>query len=648
MILTEAFQLLSFTTFVVAVLSQTVDEQVRAYLEDSGGYNERATTLSKTYTVASWIYHTNITSHNQQKMTELSLQWSEFAKNESVKASEFDLNAITDASLKRQIEKILDVGISGYEDTSVLNKIADLEAEMTDIYSAAEWCKSQGECYKLEPGLTEIITNSRNYDELLAAWKGWRDVSGKHMRAKYQEFVELMNMAIKAGERYSDMGDYYRSWYEDPQFETDVRNLFDELAPLYDQLHIYVRRKLKEHYGANKFPTSGHIPAHLFGNMWAQGWSNIFDLLAPYPEADQTNLTKAMIDQNYNVTHMYEMAEEFFTSIRLKKMPDTFWTHSMLERPPDRDVVCHASAWDMNNGTDFRIKQCTIVTGDQFNTVHHEMGHVQYYLEYINQPYLYRSGANPGFHEGVADIASLSFQTPEHLKEIGLIQELPSGNEGDINFLFQMALRKVAFLPFGYLIDQWRWSVYRGQTTPANYNTEWWKLRCQYQGISPPVERSEDDFDPGAKYHIASNTPYIRYFVSYVLQFQWHQALCELIGKAEPLHRCDIYRNITAGNRLKEMLQMGSSKQWGEALFTLTRGTSGETRKLSAAPLLSYFKPLQEWLTQRNAEASDTEIWDKTSCPPGSFRTTSGGNVVTPGNLLLVLLITVIFAINKV
>ncbi|WAR05365.1 ACE-like protein [Mya arenaria] len=533
MILTEAFQLLSFTTFVVAVLSQTVDEQVRAYLEDSGGYNERATTLSKTYT------------------TELSLQWSEFAKNESVKASEFDLNAITDASLKRQIEKILDVGISGYEDTSVLNKIADLEAEMTDIYSAAEWCKSQGECYKLEPGLTEIITNSRNYDELLAAWKGWRDVSGKHMRAKYQEFVELMNMAIKAGERYSDMGDYYRSWYEDPQFETDVRNLFDELAPLYDQLHIYVRRKLKEHYGANKFPTSGHIPAHLFGNMWAQGWSNIFDLLAPYPEADQTNLTKAMIDQNYNVTHMYEMAEEFFTSIRLKKMPDTFWTHSMLERPPDRDVVCHASAWDMNNGTDFRIKQCTIVTGDQFNTVHHEMGHVQYYLEYINQPYLYRSGANPGFHEGVADIA-----------------------KGDINFLFQMALRKVAFLPFGYLIDQWRWSVYRGQTTPANYNTEWWKLR--------------------------------------------------------------------------EMLQMGSSKQWGEALFTLTRGTSGETRKLSAAPLLSYFKPLQEWLTQRNAEASDTEIWDKTSCPPGSFRTTSGGNVVTPGNLLLVLLITVIFAINKV
>ncbi|KAL4228517.1 hypothetical protein ACF0H5_011565 [Mactra antiquata] len=596
---------------------QTVDVEVRAYIE---GYNDRARQLSNEYSLVSWDYYTNITGHNQNKMTALSLKWSEFAKNESEKAKIYNISALTDGNLARQLNMILDVGISGYDDSEVLEKIANIGAEMTKIYSEAKWCKTETNCLPLDPDLTDLITNSRDYEELKDAWKGWRDASGAQMRSLYQEYVQLMNQAIKAEGKYADMGDYYRSWYEDPDFETDVRELFEELSPLYDNLHAYVRRKLQSQYGAGKFPSEGHIPAHLFGNMWAQQWGNIYDILEPYPGKGMESLTDEMINQKYNVTHMFRLAEDFFVSLGTDHLPESFWRLSMLEKPSDgRNVVCHASAWDFQNGTDFRIKQCTTITQEQLQTVYHEVGHVIYYMEYINQPYLFRGGANPGFHEGVADIVSLSFQTPEHLQKIGLLDELPTGNEGDINFLFNMALDKVAFLPFGYLIDQWRWSVYRGETTHVDYNKAWWDLRCRYQGISPPVERSENDFDPGAKYHIPGNTPYIRYFVSFVLQFQWHQALCEIAEHTGPLHRCDIYNSRAAGDRLREMLQMGSSRQWGDALYALTRGTAAESRKMSAKPLIEYFKPLQEWLEIQNQ--GERVGWDKASCP--SWHTSS-------------------------
>lgn len=513
---------------------------------------------------------------------------------------------------------------------------------MTGIYSSAQW-----EGKPLEPDLTDIMTNTRDYTVLKDAWKGWRDVSGKNMKKQYEDFVSLMNTAIKAGGQYVDMGDYYRSWYEDPNFETDVRNLYEELRPLYTQLHAYVRRKLREYYKDETFPDSGHIPAHLFGNMWAQSWSNIYDILEPYPGMGRESLTNEMERQNYNVTYMYQVAEEFFESIGLEPMPASFWTNSMLVKPNDRDVVCHASAWDFNNGTDFRIKQCTTVTEDQLLTVHHEMGHVQYYIEYKPQPVLFRGGANPGFHEGVADIVSLSFQTPEHLKEIGLLDQLPNGTEGDINFLFQMALDKVAFLPFGYLIDQWRWSVFRGDTTPDKYNRDWWNLRCNYQGISPPVARSDDDFDPGAKYHIPGNTPYIRYFVSFVVQFQWYKALCNVSGYDGPLHRCDIYRNAAAGQRLREMLQMGKSEPWGVAMRTLTRGTPGETDKMSAAPLLEYFTPLLEWLQNENTRNGEKASWDD-GCPAGSFVTdfSSGGSTLSTISVILMTIIMMMITMH--
>ncbi|XP_048726863.2 angiotensin-converting enzyme-like isoform X2 [Ostrea edulis] len=584
-------------------LAQETETDGQAFVDE---YDAKVGVLWNENGKAAWEYYTNITDHNLEVMTNSSLKMAEFDKEIAANASKFDYKSFSNETLKRLFTKIVNIGFAATNDSDQLKAISNLEADLTGIYSKGEVCLESKGCLQLEPGLTDIITNSRDYNELLAVWKGWRDASGKLMRNKYTDFVKAMNAAIKFSD-FNDTGEYWRSWYETPTFEQDVKTLFEELEPLYVELHAYVRKRLKQKYGKEMFPESGHIPAHLFGNMWAQQWSNIYDLLVPFPDASSMDITSKMIEQNYNVTHMYRVAEDFFMSIGMEKMTDEFWQNSMLVKPDDRDVVCHASAWDFYDGKDFRIKQCTAITEDQLLTVHHEMGHIVYYQNYKHLPRLFRRGANPGFHEGMADIVSLSFQTPEHMHVIGLLDNVPNDADSDINFLLKMALDKVAFLPFGYLIDQWRWSVFRGETNSSNYNQHWWDLRCRYQGISPPVQRTEQDFDPGAKYHIPGNTPYIRYFVSFVVQFQWHKALCEVAGNTKPLHRCDIYKNTDAGDKLREMLMMGSSKQWQDAMEAIT----GQ-RLMSAKPLVEYFDPLLKWLKEQNKE--DNTGWSA-SCP---------------------------------
>ncbi|XP_021364003.1 angiotensin-converting enzyme-like isoform X1 [Mizuhopecten yessoensis] len=608
-------------------------------------YNAKAGMVLNKNVKASWNYYTNITEENLDIMTASNLEYAAFSKEvaRNITTRFSNWNTYTNASVKRQFKKLVDIGFAAINDTEKLKSISTLEAELTGIYSTGKACLPEfGKgCLSLEPGLTDLMAGSRNYQELLAAWKGWRDASGKKMKSKYTQFVNVMNEAI-AFSGYNDTGEYWRSWYETPSFEEDVKNLYEQLRPLYEQLHAYVRRKLMNKYGKQYFPDNGHIPAHLFGNMWSQDWGNIYDLVEPYPDATSVDITAKMLEKGYNITHMYRVAEEFFTSIGLDPMPAGFWTKSMLEKPADREVVCHASAWDFYDGQDFRIKQCTLLTQSQLLTVHHEMGHVIYFLAFVNQPVIFRDGANTGFHEGMADIVSLSFQTPEHMKAIGLLDEIPTDNKSDLNFLLKMALDKVAFLPFGYLIDQWRWSVFKGATTPGTYNHDWWDLRCQYQGISPPIERSEDDFDPGAKYHIPGNTPYIRYFVSYILQFQWHKALCDEIGYVGPLHRCDVYRDVSAGNLLREMLKLGSSKPWQDAMEVITG-----SREMSVLPMVEYFDPLLQWLKEQNKEEN---IGWSSSCPtnipsPYPPSPTSASSNINPSTLLasMVLLALTLF-----
>nr|XP_015217378.1 PREDICTED: angiotensin-converting enzyme isoform X1 [Lepisosteus oculatus] len=564
-------------------------------------YNTSAEQVFFRSTSASWTYNTDLNEHNQIAQVNASMEEQAFVEAWGKKAKDLFPTWVTDTfndiQLRTLIKKISVLGAANLNTTERKNYNTIL-SDMDSIYSTANVCPP-GEnikCWSLEPDIVDLMATSRNYKKLLYAWEGWHNASGIPLRKKYPEFVELSNKASQM-DGFVDTGDYWRSWYESPTFQEDLETIYQQLQPLYLHLHAFVRRKLYQRYGPKYINLKGPIPAHLLGNMWAQQWNNIYDMMVPFPHKPNLDVTQTMVNLKWNATHMFRVSEEFFTSLGLIAMPQEFWDHSMLEKPTDgRQVVCHASAWDFYNRKDFRIKQCTTVTMEQLFTVHHEMGHVEYYLQYKDQPVGFRSGANPGFHEAVGDVLSLSVSTPKHLKEIGLLKSFVPDNESDINYLLKMALEKIAFLPFGYLIDQWRWGVFSGRTPPERYNADWWYLRTKYQGICPPIERSEEHFDAGAKFHIPGNTPYIRYFVSFILQFQFHEKLCEAAKHVGPLHQCDIYRSKEAGAILQKVLSAGSSKPWQDILQEALG-----TNRMDAGPLMAYFSPIINWLKEQNA-----------------------------------------------
>ncbi|NXX73935.1 ACE enzyme, partial [Urocolius indicus] len=572
----------------------------------ASSYNSTAELVLFESVSASWDYYTNLTDENAALQVKASLEEQNFTEVWGKKAKELYgsiWNNFSDSQLKKIISSIQTLGPSNLplEKREQYNSIL---SEMDRIYSTAKVCPPNGTCWELEPDISDIMATSRSYKKLLYAWEGWHNAAGSPLRAKYEEFVTLSNEAYKM-DGFEDTGSYWRSWYDSESFEEDLEALYQQLEPLYLQLHAFVRRKLYDRYGPKYINLKGPIPAHLLGNMWAQQWNNIYDLMIPYPEKPNLDVTSTMVQQGWNATHMFRVSEEFFTSLGLLEMPPEFWEKSMLEKPTDgREVVCHASAWDFYNRKDFRIKQCTSVTMEQLFTVHHEMGHVQYYLQYKDQPVSFRSGANPGFHEAIGDVMALSVSTPSHLQKIGLLSSATQDEESDINYLLKMALEKVAFLPFGYLIDQWRWNVFSGRTPPTRYNYDWWYLRTKYQGICAPISRNESNFDPGAKYHIPGNTPYIRYFVSFILQFQFHKALCQAAKHNGSLHTCDIYMSKEAGEKLREVLKAGSSKSWQEILFNFTG-----TDKMDAGALLEYFSPVSKWLEEQNNKTNEVLGW---------------------------------------
>ena len=476
-----------------------------------------------------------------------------------------------------------------------LTKIA---VSMESAYGRGKYCPEGPDKPCLSLGdMEDILAKSRDPEELKRAWLGWHQVSPPY-RKDYARFVVLANKgANEMG--FKDLGAMWRSNYDMPPdaFAAEMERLWQQVKPLYDSLYTYTRRRLTEKYGSTVVPTTGPVPAHLFGNMWSQDWVNIYPLLKPPTGDPGYDLTKILEDRKTDATQMVRYGEGFFTSLGFDPLPKTFWERSLLKKPQDREVVCHASAWDIDNQKDVRIKMCIKINAEDFATIHHELGHNFYQMAYAPQPTLYQNSANDGFHEAIGDTIALSV-TPEYLKRLGLIDTLPD-ESADTGLLLHRALEKVAFLPFGYLVDQWRWKVFSGEIGPADYNKGWWDLREKYQGIAPPAPRSEQDFDPGAKYHIPGNTPYARYFLATILQFQFHRALCREAGYKGPLNRCSIYDNKAAGARLQKMLALGQSQPWPEALKLLT----GE-EKMDATAILDYFAPLKKWLDAQNEEAS--------------------------------------------
>ncbi len=546
---------------------------------------------------ASWVQQTFITEDTQL----LSARENERLINAGVElakeAATYDKVEVS-PDVRRKLDSIKLALVSpGPADPALTAEMARVAAQLDAMYGAGKYCppgKSGDDCLDINE-ISNILRTSRKPQEILDAWRGWHTISPP-MRDKYTRLVELMNQGAKEL-GYADVGAMWRSKYDMPPdaFAAEVDRLWNQLKPLYDPLHCYVRWNLTKKYGPSVVPPDQPIPAHLLGNIWAQEWGNIYDIVAPKnvpgPGYDLTKILESR--KNIDAKEMVRIGERFFTSLGFDPLPKTFWERSMFTQPRDRDVVCHASAWDIDDVDDLRIKMCIEKTAEDFTTIHHELGHNFYQRAYNTQPFLYKNSANDGFHEAIGDTIALSV-TPGYLVKIGLLDKEPPAS-ADIALLLRDAMDKIAFLPFGVLMDKWRWKVFSGEVPPSDYNKAWWDLRRQYQGIAPTGARGEEFFDPGAKYHIPGNVPYARYFLARVLQFQFHRALCQSSGYKGPLNRCSIYGNKEAGARLKAMLEMGMSRPWPDALEALT----GQ-RQIDATAVVDYFRPLLDWLEVQN------------------------------------------------
>jgi peptidyl-dipeptidase A len=433
-----------------------------------------------------------------------------------------------------------------FKDNRIANELSRISNQIAEIYATAKVC-DQSECFTPDK-LNEIMANSRDSDKLEWIWKGWHEVTGPKLKDLFSQRIELNNRAAQENS-YEDLSEFWIEEFETNNFESIVDNLYESIKPLYEQLHAYVRRKLDSFYRLGH--KSKLIPEHLLSNMWGQSWENVFDIVQPYKNVPVVNITEKLLEKNYTVEKIFRDAENFFVSLGLPRMTPTFWKKSLFVRPSDLQVQCHASAFDFFNGFDYRIKMCTKINSEDFYVVHHEMGHIEYFMNYAHQPAIFRSGANSAFHEAIGDIISLSVSSQKHLYRKGFVEKEELSYEEMINYLMNMALKKIAFLPFGYLVDKWRWNVFRGNITSDKYNREWWNMKLKYQGVEAPMKRNESYFDPGSKYHVAVDVPYVRYFLSHIYEFEFYEVLCKLSGHKGPLYNCDFFGSKKAGNSLK-------------------------------------------------------------------------------------------------
>ena len=550
---------------------------------------------------AGWVQSTYITPDTEMIAAEANQAQISAVTEFARQAAKFGSAQVT-PSERRQLELLrTSLTMVAPPEPAEAEELTRLVTSMEGTYGRGKYCPAGATgdaCLDIE-GITKILAENRDPARLHEVWAGWHTISVP-LRKDYARFVELSNTGVKEL-GFTDTGAMWRGKYDMPPaaFAKELDRLWGQLRPLYLSLHTYVRARLHEKYGPI-VPEEGPIPAHLLGNLWQQDWSNIYDIVAPPGTAPTFSLTDRLKAKKVDPLEMVRIGERFFTSLGFDPLPKTFWERSLFVKPRDREVVCHASAWNVDYVDDLRIKMCIDVNAEDFTTIHHELGHNFYQRAYNQQPVLFRGSANDGFHEAVGDTLALSV-TPEYLVKIGLLDETPA-ESGDIGLLLRAALERLAFLPFGLLVDQWRWQVFDGTITPANYNRVWWDLKLKYQGVAPAEPRGEEFFDPGAKYHIPGNTPYTRYFLAGILQFQFHRALAKTAGCTAPLHRCSIYGSREAGQRLNVMLEMGASRPWPEALEALT----GQ-REMDASAMADYFAPLKKWLDEQNA--GRTEGW---------------------------------------
>jgi len=587
--------------------------------------NEELRAMLPEITAAQWLSSTYINDDsellaakgNERYLSQLN-QW-------IAQAKQFEGQAMSPQTARAIKLLKLATSMPAPRDPVKLAELTRIATRMEGMYGKGEYCTGEGEakqCRQLGQ-LEEVLGSSRDYDKQLDAWQGWHTVAPP-MRQDYTRFAELVNEGSREM-GFADTGEMWRSGYDMTPVEiaAEADRLWTQVKPLYEQLHCYTRTRLQAEYGRDKGQVNGLLPAHLMGNMWQQDWGNLWDMLQPYPGAGDLDVSAALQKQYQQIytgevarlgpnpatdrlfeaeraaqlgvaRQMTERAQDFYTSLGMPKLPESYWQKTQFIKPLDRNVVCHASAWDLNMAGDVRTKMCIKPNEEDFTTIYHELGHVYYFLAYNALPPLFQNGAHDGFHEAIGDTMELAM-TPKYLNSIGMVDAPKMGQEALINSQMRTALAKVAFMPFGLLIDRWRWGVFDGSITPANYNQAWWELKAKYQGVAPATPRGEEFFDPGAKYHVPGNTPYTRYFLSHILQFQFYKGLCDAAGHTGPLNECSFYGSKAAGDKFWAMLQKGSSQPWQATLKELTGG-----EKMDAGPVLEYFAPLQAWLEQQN------------------------------------------------
>ena len=555
---------------------------------------------------ASWISSNFITFDSQKVIADYGTRYTLNSLEKARKASNFD-NVLTSPENRRMLNILKSSFVMPPPlDESLASELSEITTGLEAMYGSGEYCYEDGHCFDLE-AFEAIIDKSRNPKQLLSAWRGWHEI-GKPMKPMYLRMVEIGNKGSK-DLGYDGLSDLWFSKYDMPadEFLNETDRVWDEVKPLYDALHCHVRAKLNDHYGDDVISKTGPLPVHMLGNMWGQSWSNIYDLV--YTEETNDNsidVTQIIKDKNLSEIEMVEYAEDFFLSIGFEPLPETFWERSLFVKPLDRSVVCHASAWNLDPvENDLRIKMCIEKNEEDFITIHHELGHIFYYQAYNHLPTLFQGGANDGFHEAFGDLLTLSI-TPDYLNQIGFISkdEAKLAKEDPIGLLMKQALEGVVVVPWALMLDKWRSGVFNGEINETNLNSSWWELREQYQGISTSETRDERYFDPGAKYHIPGNTPYTRYYLARIMQYQFHEALCNSIGFEGNLHDCSIYGSMEAGEKIISTMAMGESLPWQEAFENLTG-----SRKLSGKSILNYYDPLMTWLNEQNKNR--TCGWEK-------------------------------------
>jgi peptidyl-dipeptidase A len=578
------------------LFSLTLQAQTKPTVQDAEKFMHQAEArlndLSIKLNRAAWVEDNFITDDTEALAADAQDQYTAATTQLVEQAKRFDgLDMPPELARKFKLLR-LSLTAPAPQDPALRKEMTKIGSSLEADYGKGKYCPKPDNCADIT-AIERIMGSSRDPKELEDLWQGWRKV-GAPMRDRYARFVQLSNEGAREM-GFKDTGAMWRSGYDMPpdQFSAEVERLWQQVRPLYLSLYTFVRARLSQHYGPKLVPPDGPIPADLLGNPWAQEWGNIYSLMGMPEKSGDVDLTALLQAKHLDAKGMVRYGEGFYTSLGFAPLPQTFWERSLFTKPADRDVVCHASAWDIDNQDDLRIKMCIQIRDVDFITIHHELGHNIYQRAYKNQPYLFENGANDGFHEAIGDSIALAI-TPEYLHEVGLLPDVPKGGD-DIPQLLKQALDRVAFLPFGYMIDQWRWKVFSGEITPADYNKAWWDLRLKYQGVAPPVARSEADFDPGAKYHIAGNVPYVRYFLAYILEFQFYRALCHEAGYSGPLYRCTFFGSKQAGAKFRKMMEMGQSKPWPDALEALT----GE-RQMDAGAILEYFAPLKKWLDEQN------------------------------------------------